>query len=122
LAADGDGHTRWQSGALQSGQEWIEIDLGKSHDVIAVVLDLGEFPYDYGRELAVDCGLTRETLEPGPALGVQDTMFERPYAAQVLPMGAPRSCRLLRVRQLGQSADNYWSVAEVAVLERLRAE
>jgi hypothetical protein len=118
LAVDGDRQTRWHSGAVQSGQEWIEIDLGRMHDVIAVVLDLGEVPYDFGRELAVDCGFTRDTLELGPELTGKDTVFDRPRSAQILPFATPRSCRILRVRQTHESFENYWSVAEVAVLER----
>jgi hypothetical protein len=116
LAADGDLGTRWHSGALQRGGEWIEIDLDRAREIVAVVLELGETPYDFGRRLTFDCVDAAGTEATGPELEGSRVLFERPRAAQVLPAEPSWTCQRLRVRQSGTSDENFWSVAEIQVL------
>jgi hypothetical protein len=118
LALDGDSATRWISGTVQAGGEWLQIDLGAPREIVAVVLELGSARFDYGRELALDCGDGPESLRHGRRFDGRAELFERPFLAQVLPLAPPRRCRTLRVRQTGRATENGWSVAELHVYER----
>jgi hypothetical protein len=115
LAIDGDTSTRWHSGALQRGGEWIDLDLGRKRKVSAVLAELGEFSYDFGRRVALDCQDVDASFV-GAALDGQVALLRRPRVLQVVPFGAPGPCRRLRLRQTGQASENFWSVAELAVL------
>jgi hypothetical protein len=116
---DGNPETRWHTGRPQLGGEWIDVDLGRARTVSAVVLDLGSAAYDYGRRLQVDCGSVIDALEPGPAIDGDQVLFTRPAHRQVLPVAPPKTCRFLRIRQVANAPDNYWSVGEIAVIQRI---
>lgn len=118
LAIDGNPATRWHSGEPQNGGEWIDVNLEKDRQVVAVVLELGAFDYDHGRRLAVDCGSGLDSVDRGHDLEGAAVLFERPRSVQILPLSPPRVCRSLRIRQTGTSPENHWSVAEITVLER----
>jgi hypothetical protein len=118
LALDGNPATRWDSGQSQNGSEWLEVDLGAPREIVAAVLELGHAPRDYGRELALDCAETPEVVVSGATIDGQNLLFERPHAAQVLPLSPPRRCRRLRIRQTGRSSENHWSVSELGVYVR----
>jgi hypothetical protein len=119
LAIDGDPTTRWASQRPQSGDEWLELELRSEHEIDAVLLDLGHAESDYGRKLALDCGATSASLEPGSELDGRAILFERPRRTQVLAMAPARRCRTLRIRQTGADPDNHWSIAELSVFGRL---
>jgi hypothetical protein len=114
---DGNPDTRWTSQALQRGDEWIEVTFDRERDVVAVLLDLGKNAYDFGRRLAVDCIEPAGSTVFGLDVDGAGALFERPRPTQVLPLTPPRSCRALRIRQIGRAESNYWSIAEIAVLE-----
>jgi hypothetical protein len=115
LASDGDPHTRWHSQAPQAGSEWLEVDLGELRLVQAVVLDLGQTAYDYGRRLALDCPASAAAEHSGFELDGRDALFDRPRPVQILWLPQARRCRSLRIRQTGQASSNHWSVAELEV-------
>lgn len=116
-ALDGDVGTRWSSAALQTGSEWMEIAFDRPREVATLVFELGNTPYDYGRRFAVDCRLgVSGDFETVSELDGRDVFFERPEIVQLLPVS--RTCAAIKVRQIGTSPDNYWSIAEVAVFAR----
>lgn len=115
---DGDAHTRWDSGAVQRGAEWIEIDLGDPRAIVAIVLDLGDTPYDYGRTYSIGCTEPPD-MEPRTVdLDGRDATFQRPRPVQVLPFAARNACRRVRVSQTGSASSNFWSVSDISVLAR----
>jgi hypothetical protein len=96
----------------------LDVKLDRPREVAAVVLLLGAVPFDFGRRLALDCESVAGVVERGREVPGWELVFDRPRPAQILPLAPPRACRSLRVRQTGVWEDNYWSVAEVTVLER----
>lgn len=114
LATDGQPTTRWHSGGFQQGAEWIEVDLGARRRVASAILELGDFASDYGRRLALEC--VNPADERPAELDGQAILLERPRTVQVLALSPPRSCQVLRVRQVGKTRENYWSVSEIVVL------
>jgi hypothetical protein len=114
-ALDGSIATRWHSGGMQTGNEQIVLDLGTPTPVRSLRLRLGSAGYDYGRILAVDVAQDEsrftEVLRVG---GEQATLPELDGGQeQRLNLTETATARFVRIRQLGRSDENYWSVAEI---------
>ena len=122
LLSDGDPDSRWLSGAHQSGDEWVQLELDRSRDVRVVRMQLGARSFgDYPRDLAIDAvedsgtrTLFRGSVLPLLARGVIAD-GEHPFIEIVLP---PNHARALRLRQLGTTRRFFWSIHELLLLER----
>lgn len=117
-ALDGDLGTRWDTGPQYLGQT-LTIDLGALRQVGALVLALGQYRMDFPRVLVIECssdGTVWERVWGGP------TDVEAMVAAlrdlDAVPMMFSfdaRSARYLRLRQMEDDGEFYWSVAELSV-------
>jgi hypothetical protein len=119
LALDGSLATRWQSGALQNGHEELLIDLGKPTLFRQVRLELGAWDYDYARGLAVGIGneegrITDVLNVPGEQVTVKH--LNGTGEAQLLTLRESVEARYVRIRQVGHSTENFWSIAEIGLL------
>jgi hypothetical protein len=119
LALDGLSSTRWHSGAPQTGHEELLLDLGKPTPLRQLILELGEFGYDYGRNLAVDVGEDEAHLFEVLKISGEDARVNNTdvpgQVIQILTLPKSVEARFVRIRQLGRSEDNYWSVAEIGL-------
>ena len=114
-ALDGSIATRWHSAGMQAGNEQIVLDLGTPTPVRALRLRLGKAGYDYGRILAVDVAqdeshfteVLRVRGEEATAPGLDGGQEQR------LSLTETATARFIRIRQLGRSDENFWSVAEI---------
>lgn len=119
LAMDGSRTTRWQSGAFQEGHEELRIDLGTSFSVRQVRLELGQWPYDFARGLALDVGedpahLTEVFRARRGEQALVDNL-DGTGPVQLLTLRSAVQARYLRIRQTGAARGNFWSVAEIEV-------
>jgi hypothetical protein len=111
-ALDGSLSTRWSSGKPQAGDEWFQIDFGRTVTVSSVVLDMGEDAevqsyLDYARAYSVAVSDSSEDLS-APALAEGEGAA--PLTRISLPDGALG--RYLLVRQTGE-ATAWWSIHEL---------
>ena len=116
LAIDGTPSTRWHSGALQSGNEVLVLDLGTPQPVRQITLDLGSAGYDFGRSLAVEAGIDEAHYREVLRVRGEDVKLEnasRPGEVQILRFPESVTARYLRIRQLARADENFWSVSEV---------
>lgn len=116
LMCDGSLETRWISGAMQGGDEEIVVDLGTPVAVRRIALALGMFAYDHGREIAVELGVDdghfSQVLRVAGEAVLKD---DPPGRTQMLEIPDAPPARLIRIRQVGQSKDNFWSIAELQI-------
>jgi glucosylceramidase len=104
LALDGDGTTRWTSGAAQTPGQYLQVDLGRRTEFRRAAIDtgdnLGDFPR--GWQLSVsDDGTNWRTAATGTGTGQLATADLGPTRA-----------RYLRITQTG-TAPNWWSLADL---------
>jgi glucosylceramidase len=104
LALDGDGTTRWTSGAAQTPGQYLQVDLGRRTEFRRAAIDtgdnLGDFPR--GWQLSVsDDGTNWRTAATGTGTG-------QLTAADL----GPTRARYLRITQTG-TAPNWWSLADL---------
>jgi hypothetical protein len=119
-ALDGDLATRWSSGMPQAGDEWFQIDFGRSVAVSRVVLDMGEDAtvqsyLDYARQYSVSVSDLSEDLT-APSLA--DGQGMAPLTDISLPATRPATGRYLLIRQTGQATD-WWSIHELHLTARI---
>jgi beta-glucosidase len=102
--------TRYSSGAMQSGNEWYMIDFDAVYPLDRVQID-GGGGNDYGRAFTIQVSTDGSnwtdvaTGVPGAqAPRIQEIVFDQVTA------------RYLRIRQTGSSANSWWAVYEVDVL------
>lgn len=119
LAIDGALSTRWGSGAMQAGREALILDMKRPQRVRQIKLQLGDSPSDWGRTLAVDVSnddvtYTEVSRTDGNLVKLRNV--GQLGEVQVLSLPQTVTTRFLRIRQLGTSNENYWSVAEMEIL------
>ncbi|MEW9553243.1 discoidin domain-containing protein [Nonomuraea sp. NPDC050783] len=110
-ALDGDGTTRWTTGAPQNGSEWLRVDLGALSRFDRVAFDhtrfgAGEYPRAFQIDVSPTGGSgtwTNVYLGTGSATGTVTTATFAPVTA-----------RYLKVKQNATAADP-WSVGEFNV-------
>ena len=122
---DGDRWTRWDTGPQRKGHE-LRIDLGTEQAVEAVSTALGPYFHDFPRVLSVEVSRDGEDwLEvwrgPTATLAMTSALRAPADLPLVFPIGGRRA-RFLRLRQLGEDPDFYWSIAELKVLGPRLAE
>lgn len=103
--------TRWTTGKPQSGDEWLQVDFGRSVSLSHVNLQQGNVDTnDYPRSYAVIVSDTTKNLSATPrATGMGKTGVSTPIALPQLATG-----RYLLIKQLGSSL-SWWSTQEVEV-------
>ena len=103
-AVDGDGSTRWSSGAAQQPGQYVQVDLGRTRTFRRVAIDSGASTGDYARgwELTASTDGTRwRTLARGTGTGQLTNADVRPTRA-----------RYLRVTSTAGSG-SWWSIADL---------
>jgi len=105
-ALDGDPATSWTSGAAQTGQEWLALDLGAPRRLSAITLDAGDAEDDFARAYAVEVSSDGMTWGASIASGLGHD------ALTTIHFQAPISTRYLRVRETATST-RPWSLAEL---------
>jgi hypothetical protein len=113
-AIDGDGATRWTTGAPQAEGQFFQIDLGGAQTFAGILLDSGNqsFENDYprGYEVYVSSdgeawsGLVAKGEGKGP---VTDVTF------------SAQTARYIRIVQTGSNPAYWWSIHEVNVFRPL---
>ncbi|UWE12223.1 glycoside hydrolase family 30 beta sandwich domain-containing protein [Actinacidiphila bryophytorum] len=106
LAADGDGSTRWTSGAAQTPGQYVQLDLGRRTHFRRVAVDSGDNLGDYARGWVVslsDDGTHWRAAASGVGTGQLTTVDLRSAFA-----------RYVRVTQTAASG-SWWSVADLHV-------
>lgn len=110
--------TRWTTGAPQAGGEWIVADLGEIRDVGAVRMHLGPFAGDFPRGLEVevsDDGVVWTHVSRGSvAARAMEGALTDPRALPIVVTIGVRG-RHVRLTQLGQDREMWWSIAELSV-------
>jgi hypothetical protein len=115
---DGRLETRWATNGPQRGGESVTVDLGTSHAVGSIVLDLGSFAGDYPRLLQVDVSEDGVVWTAGfrsstSGLAMQGALRTPRSVPIILPVRA--QARYIRLTQLGSDDRMYWSIAELSV-------
>ena len=109
LAIDGDDDTRWTTQEIQeSGQEFV-INLGASETFDRIVLDVTQSPDDYPRqyEVAVSSdGINWTIIAEGSGTPGPQTVIDF----------VDQTASYIRIRQLGSSPSNWWSIHELNVI------
>lgn len=110
-AIDGNADTRWTSGKDQSGDEWFQLDFGKSVTIDTVTLRLGKSTGDYPRSYQMRLTDTSNNLSAaaqvsGSGMDSVDT---------VMKLQAPTTGRYLLITQGGTTTGIWWSIAEFAI-------
>ncbi len=104
---DGNGGTRWTTPHQQPGM-YFDVILDDSRLVSGAILDLGESPWDYPRNLQIYRSMDGEQWEELAVTAVDDETYQF----------APTECRYLRF-ELGETqedVDSNWSVYELKLL------
>ena len=104
---DGNGGTRWTTPHQQPGM-YFDVILDDSRLVSGAILDLGESPWDYPRNLQIYRSMDGEQWEELVVTAVDDETYQF----------APTECRYLRF-ELGETqedVDSNWSVYELKLL------
>jgi hypothetical protein len=118
LALDGDPETRWDSGP-QRGTEVVMIDLGVERRVDGLTMTIGNHSSDFPRLLVIDTSRDGHTW----STGWRGSTAVAAFAGAVRhPMDSPLTfalphvpARLVRLRQLGQDPEFYWTIFELRV-------
>jgi hypothetical protein len=122
LLFDGDRDTRWLSAAHQSGDEWIDLELGAPRRIAAVRMQTAERSFgDYPRELAIDVveAAGTRTIFRGSVLPQFGRGFAANHSYPTIEIALPDNlARRVRLRQLGVTPTLFWSIHELEVLER----
>ncbi|PSL37285.1 aryl-phospho-beta-D-glucosidase BglC (GH1 family) [Labedella gwakjiensis] len=105
---DGNGSTRWNSGAAQTPGQWYQIDLGSSRTIAQVTVQTpGDAKEDYPRGFQLQFSTNETTWTTvGSGIGFG---WKRPITV------TPQSARYIRITQTGSTPTNWWSIDEVTV-------
>jgi len=107
-AHDGILAERWSTGKPQSGNEWLQVDFGRSVAISQATLQLGSSTSDHPRGYAVRVSETPlDFAAPILVSGAGQASVDI-----VILFGVPVVGRYLLIAQTG-SATSWWSVAEV---------
>ncbi len=105
-AVDGDGSTRWSSGAAQVGGEWFLIDLGAiAAHLTQIALDTSEHPTDYPISYKLEVssdGASYAFVTSGSGSSLTTIKF------------SDESARYLKITQTGSSS-SWWSIHEISI-------
>jgi hypothetical protein len=117
--ADGSLVTRWECGRSQPGQE-VEIDLGAPKSVSGIDNVLGPYSWDAPRHLRVSISLnaTDWTIAWQGLTGAYAlrAAFNDPVRMGVEIRFNPVQARYVRLTQIGDETELFWSIAELAII------
>ena len=114
-AVDGDGNSRWSSGAPQAAGMWFQIELPAVTDVAGVVLDCKAAASDYPRGYKVELSNDGSAWDP-PILqgegrnGVTDLQFPRTVKAKFIKITQTVDLK-------PNEGKSFWSINELQVLK-----
>jgi hypothetical protein len=122
-AADGRSETRWATQRAQHPGDWFRVDLADLTPLVGVDLDLGAFPTDYPRSVALEVAgddgswtrLPVDLVLVGP-LGWAGTHVLREGVERVALRFPTTRARSVRVVQTGAHQVFDWSIAEIHLL------
>jgi hypothetical protein len=118
LALDGDPDTRWDSGP-QRGTEVVTVDLGVERRIDGLTMTIGNHSSDFPRVLAIDTstdGRAWSTEWRGSTASTAFMGAVRHPTDSPLTFALPHvPARLVRLRQLGQDPEFYWTIVELRV-------
>jgi len=121
VISDGDISSRWTTGVPQQGTETLTIDLGTTHEVSGLVMNLGVYRNDYPRSLQIETSddrLTWTTMWSGRCAGkAVSAALRNPARVPLSFTFAPSAARWLRLRQLDRDRA-YWSIADLTIYGR----
>ena len=122
FAFDGDPDSRWLTGAPQTGNEWIHLQLDRSRDISMISFTLAERSFgDYPRGLGVDVtdDSGTRTVYEGPVLPqfVQGLVANAEYPSVDIIIPASH-VRAVRLRQTSTTHSFFWSIHELQLWER----
>ena len=106
LMVDSDPKTRWDTGQVQQGGEWIEVDLGGVYPLRRVILDQANAPHDVPQAYRVEVSAGKGP----PPVVVSGAAPFLPVATLCIDLPRGTAGRTVRVIQTGRSANYYWSV------------
>lgn len=116
---DNDLDTRWHS-QPQTGDEAIDVDLGRPQHVAAVVLCLGAYAGQYPRELNIDASADARTwtrvYTGGTALDTYDAALRSPREIPITLPVSRDNVRFLRLHQTGRDPRAGWTIVELRVI------
>ncbi|HVB38746.1 MAG TPA: discoidin domain-containing protein [Vicinamibacterales bacterium] len=115
---DGRLDTRWATGGPQRGGEWVLVDLGATRQVGSVVMEVGRSAGDYPRALQVevsDDGASWTPVFHGSVAGLAVQAALRHPRSMPIAVPVRARARYIRLTQLGQDDQMYWSIAELSV-------
>ncbi|MFC6084137.1 discoidin domain-containing protein [Sphaerisporangium aureirubrum] len=106
-AYDGNGSTRWDTGAAQTPGQWYRVDLGAPRTIAQVTVQtpgnaLGDYPRGYRLEFSMN-DTTWTTVATGIGFG-----WKRPITV------TPQTARYVRITQTG-STGYWWSIDEITM-------
>lgn len=108
LALDGDPMTNFTSNTEQLGQEWYEIDFGKSVTITEVTLLSNFAEYTHGYKITMsDKHLDLEASAVAEGQGHQGKI--------VVQLEAPASGQYLVIHQTAEARPWWWGVSEISV-------
>jgi len=102
--------TRWSTGKAQSGDEWLQIDLGATATLNHVNLQQGDYTNDYPRTYSVIVSHTAKNVTGS----VLVTGSGKSGTSTAISLPALASGRYLLLKQTGSSL-SWWSVEEIEV-------
>jgi hypothetical protein len=118
--SDGSVESAWGSGAAQSGDEVITIELAAPQRVRAIVFRMGGFAFGYPRELTVEAspdGAAWSSVWSGStAIPALHAALADPADVPLTISFAPAPARYLRLRQTGREPGIPWWIGELQVL------
>lgn len=121
---DGDIESGWSSGINQIGNEVMTIELETTHDVNAIVIEMGAFAFGYPRDLAIDAeqsdGSFVEIWRGPTAQAATVAALERDDRVPMTLSVPVVRTRRLRLRQLGTSPGVPWWIPEISVHQPVR--
>ncbi|MEV0387192.1 discoidin domain-containing protein [Nonomuraea sp. NPDC050643] len=104
---DGNGSTRWNSGADQVPGQWYRIDMGSPRTIAMVILQTpvaikDDYPRGYELQFSLD-GNAWTTVDAGLGFGWKQTISV-----------SPQTARYVRFTQTG-TGDKWWSIDEITM-------
>ena len=102
--------SRWSTGKPQSGDEWLQINLGATVNIRSINLQQGADTNDYPRSYAVYISDTNNDITGT----VRATGVGTPGVTTTIALPKIFSGRYLLIKQLGTSL-SWWSVAEIEI-------
>ncbi len=98
--------TRWSSGAGQTGGEWLQVDMGSTHNISKISIETTQsedYPAEYEVYVSTD-GTNYNLVDSGLGFGYK--MVFLTYNVQA---------RYVKIVQTGTNQDNWWSISELGI-------